>query len=173
MRLIFGALCAALSALCATHAGAAEKWGMPHEKELIVRGKVVDILCELARDCPPDCGGGKRQLGLVTAEGVLRPAAKGNVDFASPVIDLAPFCGKTIFADGLLLENPAAHLYFVQAIRERDGDPWIPATAFQTRFDARHGATKEWYRSDPTAKDIIARDGVLGVPGLAPPPKKQ
>lgn len=162
-----------LVALAPLVAQAAEKWGMPHEKELALHGKVVDLLCELAKNCPPDCGGGKRQLGVLTSDGVLRPAAKGNVDFAGPIVDLAPWCGKTIFTDGLLLENPAAHLYFVQAIREKEGDPWIPANAFQTTFDARHGKTDEWYRKDPEAKRIIDADGVLGVPGLAPPPKKK
>ena len=166
-------LIAAVSAFFVIGANAAEKWNMPHEKELVVRGKVVDILCELTGNCPPGCGAGKRQLGLLTAEGVLRPAAKGNVDFAAAVIDLAPLCGKTIYADGLLLENPAAHLYFVQAVREKESDPWIPTVAFQAAFDARHGKTAEWHRADPTAKEIIARDGVLGLPGVPPPPKKQ
>ncbi len=153
-------------------AAAAEKWDMPHEKELIVTGKVVDLLCELTKNCPANCGGGKRQLGLLEAGGKLRPAAKGLVDFAGAAVELLPFCGKTIQADGLLLENPEAHLYFVQAIRERPADPWIKADKFQAEFDARHGKTAEWFRQDPEAKRIIEADGVLGIRGLKPPPKK-
>ena len=172
MSLRIALIAASFLALSPAVASAAEKWGMPHEKELALQGKVVDLLCELKKDCPANCGAGKRQLGLLTADGVLRAAAKGNIDFAGPTVDLAPWCGKTIFTDGLLLENPAAQLYFVQAIREKESDPWTPANAFQTRFDAQHGKTPEWYRKDAAAKQIIDADGVLGVPGLAPPPKK-
>ena len=161
-----------LIAMLAAPALAAEKWDMPHEKEMIVTGKVVDILCELTKNCPANCGAGKRQLGLLQADGKLRAAAKGNIDFAGAVADLAPYCGKTIQADGLLLENPAAYLYFVQAIREKPGDPWIKAEAFQREFDAANGKTEEWFRKDLRAQQIIGADGVLGIPGLAPPPKK-
>ena len=159
-------------AFAAFPAAAAEKWDMPHEKELIVAGKVVDLLCELTKNCPANCGGGRRQLGLLEASGRLRPAAKGLIDFAGAALDLLPYCGKVIQADGLLLENPEAHLYFVQAVREKESGPWIKADRFQADYDARHGKTEEWFRQHPDGKRIIGEDGVLGIPGLKPPPKK-
>jgi hypothetical protein len=147
---------------------AAEPWNLPGEKELVVEGKVVDLLCELAGDCPPGCGEGSRQLGLLTAEGRLIPAIKGNVLFAGPVLDLLPFCGRTVQADGLLIENPQMPVYFVQALRERADRPWQPADAFMTAWTAANGEAPEWQRADPLVRDVIARKGKLGVPGLAP-----
>ena len=52
-------------------ARAAEEWGLPDEKVVRFEAKVVDAMCELTGDCPAQCGGGKRQLGLVTDSGAL------------------------------------------------------------------------------------------------------
>lgn len=129
---------------------------------------MVDLLCELTRDCPPDCGGGARQLGLRTREGRLLPLAKGAVNFADGVPDLLPFCGRPLQVDGLLIESPAMPLLFVQNLRERADAPWRPAIAFQAVWEAWHSEAEEWFRADPAVKAVIAADGVLGVPGLRP-----
>ncbi len=159
---------AAALALLAGQAQAADPWGLEHEKPLEVKGKVVDLLCELTGDCPAGCGGGARQLGIVTAEGRLLPAAKGNVFFAGAVPDLVPLCGREVHADGLLLENPAMPLYFVQYLKAGPGDAFAPADAFLGQWTARHGPAEEWWRADPAVRAKIARDGVLGIPGLKP-----
>ena len=54
----------------------------PHTRFLTVpvefSARVVDIACTLKNDCPPDCGGGKRLLGLMTEDGKLRAAVKAG-----------------------------------------------------------------------------------------------
>jgi hypothetical protein len=160
-------LASAFAMMLASPCLAADPWGLANEKVATFPAKVVDLLCAVGGvSCPADCGGGKRQLGLLTAEGKLYPAVKGSVDFAGPAADLAPFCGKTIFVDGLLVENPAMTMFFVQNLRERENQPWKPTEAFRTQWSARNGDPDDWVRKDPQAKAIIAADGVFGIKGL-------
>lgn len=166
MRSTWIALAAMVS--LAGPAVAADSWGLEHEKPLAARGKVVDVLCELVGDCPANCGEGKRQLGLLTGEGRLLTAAKGNVFFAAAVVDLLPFCGREIETDGLLIEHPAMSLYFVQYTREPGTADWQPAEAFITDWTAKNGEAEEWWRADPVIKEVIAQRGILGIPGLKP-----
>lgn len=159
---------AVLALLVADHGRAADSWGLENEKPMEIRGKVVDLLCELSGDCPAGCGQGKRQLGILTAEGRLVPAAKGNVFFAGAVPDLLPMCGREVHADGLLLENPAMTLYFVQYLKTAPDAAFMPADAFLKAWKATNGEAEEWWRADPTVQAEIARDGVFGIPGLKP-----
>lgn len=154
--------------LATTAARAAEPLGLQGESPLEVQGKVVDILCDLSGNCPPDCGAGKRQLGLVTSDGRLLLAAKGPVNFAGAVVDLLPHCGKNLHADGLLIEHADIKLYMVQAIRQNAGEPWQPAERFAETWTAAHGPAEEWQRADPRVKRIIETRGKLGIPGLNP-----
>ncbi len=150
------------------NAFAAQKWGIPHEKPVILRGQVVDLLCVAAGDCAPDCGAGRRQLGLLTAEGTLYPAVKSNVFFAGATLDLLPYCGREVTVDGLVIENPAMTLLFVQSLRGSGEAEWKPARAFIEDWETRNGPAREWWREDPKVKAVIARDGVFGIPGLEP-----
>jgi len=125
-------------------AAAADSMGLPNEQPLAVKGKVVDLLCELRGDCPANCGDGKRQLGLLTETGRLIMPAKGPTLFAGAVVDLLPYCGRTIEADGLLIENPAMTLYMIQYLRESPSQEWKPAEAFIQAWTAAHGAAEEW-----------------------------
>lgn len=165
-------LCAIIALGAVSPTLAAEPWGIPHEKPLVLKGRLVDALCHLTGRCVPDCGAGKRQLGLLTANGTFRLIAKGNVDFAAAIPDLIGFCGKQIEADGLLIENPAITLFFVQGVRA-DGNTteFVPAERFKTEWEARNGKAEEWWRADPDAHRIIAEDGPLGIKGLLPKPK--
>ncbi len=147
---------------------AAQGWGIPHEKPTIVQGKVTDLLCALTGDCPEDCGGGRRQLSIVTAGGKLYPAVKGNVFFAGATLDLLPYCGREVMVDGLVIENPAMTLLFVQNLRGSGREKWKPARAFLEDWTRRNGSSNEWWRNDPKVKEVIARDGVFGIPGLEP-----
>ena len=149
-------------------AEAAEPMGLQGEKVLEVQGKVVDVHCSLTGDCPPDCGGGKRQLGLLTADNKLIVAVKGPVLFAGAVQDLLPHCGRAVQADGLLITHPDIAMYLVQAVRTDAGQDWKPAEAFATNWTAKHGQADEWQRADPLVKAEIAEKGKLGVPGLQP-----
>ncbi|PZN93183.1 MAG: hypothetical protein DCF30_22000 [Hyphomicrobiales bacterium] len=156
----------------ASSASAAEPWGIPHEKPLVLKGRVVDALCHLTGRCAPDCGAGRRQLGIVQADGTYRLVAKGNVDFAAAVPDLIGFCGKEIEADGLLIENPAITLFFVQGVRAAgSSEAFVPTDRFKTEWDARNGKADEWWRADPEARRVLAEDGPLGIKGPTPKPK--
>ena len=164
-------LLAAVALLCLPGpAGAAEEWGIENEKVVQLTGKVVDLACELNKICPPDCGAGKHQLGLLTTEGKLHPAAKSAADFAGTTVDLAPLCGKTIQIDGLLIENPAAKLLMVQAWRLTPSDPWTKAVAFSTEWVKRNGPADEWFRKDAEVKKVIDANGVFGIKGLTAKP---
>jgi hypothetical protein len=149
-------------------AEAADPWGLEDEQELAVEATVVDLVCELAGDCPADCGGGKRQLGLLTDDGTLLAVVKDNVFFAGAVADLLPHCGRRIMADGLLINDPAMPVYFVQYTRTSAAEEWRPTEAFMEQWRAAHGESDEWWRADPTVREVIADDGVLGIPGLKP-----
>ncbi|WID95666.1 hypothetical protein QO058_23385 [Bosea vestrisii] len=157
--------------LAGTPSLAAEPWNIPHEKQVVLKGRVVDALCQLKGRCAPDCGAGKRQLGLALSDGTFRLVAKSNIDFAGATGDLAGYCGREIEADGLLIENPAVTLFFVQRLRERPDQDWIAAERFKADWEARNSKAEEWWRGDPQANRIIAEDGPFGVKGLAPKPK--
>lgn len=154
----------------ASVANAADGWGIENEQIVEIEATVVDIACSLTKDCPPNCGDGKRQLGLLTADGKLRVATKGASIFAGAAIELVPYCGKTVFADGLLIENPAMTIFMVQNLRVSKSDKLQPATAFDTEWAKANGKADEWYRSDPAVQKIIEADGVFGIKGLAPKP---
>ncbi len=163
---------AALAALAPVVAQAAEPWGIPHEKPVVLKGRVVEALCHLKGVCAPDCGAGKRQLGILEADGRFRLVGKGQVDFAGAAPDLAGFCGREVEADGLLIENPAITLFFAQGVREAGSTaPFTPTERFKTQWEARNGAAPEWWRADPESHAIIAETGPLGIKGLVPKPK--
>ena len=154
---------------------AAEGWGIAHEKISRVEAKVVDIACEVTGNCVAQCGNGKRQLGLLFDDGKLVPVVKNNDPFAGAVADLLPFCGKRIVADGLLISNPKMTMFQLQFKRSAPkGKPkgkWSGAKWF-TRDWARANPGKagnQWFKHDAKVKELIARDGVLGIPGLKPP----
>jgi hypothetical protein len=160
-----------LSAILSTSNGtrAADAYGIAHEKTVEFAGTVVDIACTLTGDCPANCGGGKRQLGFVTADGKLRAAVKSATNFAGAVQDLLPYCGKQVLVDGLLVENPALTLLHVQNLRETIDQKWQPTEAFEKQWVAKNGPADDWFRADTTIKAAIDADGVYGIKGLQPP----
>lgn len=157
-----------LALVAVPSAQAAQPWGIGHEKPVIVAGKVVDLPCALTGDCPADCGAGRRQLGILTPQGKLLPAVKGDVFFAGAVQDLLPYCGGRVMADGLLIENPKATLFFVQNVRGSTRETWKPAKAFLDWWRARYGSSDRWWEDDPRVRSELERSGVLGIPGLQP-----
>ncbi len=148
----------------------ARSWNIDGEHKARFEARVVDLLCDLTGDCPADCGAGKRQLGLLrSADGVLVLAVKnGQPAFSGAAVDLAPFCGREIEVDGLLIDNPelgARNIYMVQRLRE-PGGAWRKANRF-TRVWAREnpGAKGKggWFRRDPRIRAQIAAHGYLGL----------
>ena len=85
----------------------ASSWNLAFETPARFEAEVVDVLCHLTGDCPEDCGGGARQLGLLrSADGVLVfPNKNGQPLFTGAARELAPFCGQTVEVDGLMIED--------------------------------------------------------------------
>ncbi len=149
-------------------AKAAEEWGIDGEAKARFEAKVVDVLCELTGDCPANCGGGKRQLGLLKDDGKLLLAVKNFDIFAGAVNDLIGFCGKRIVADGLLINNPKIPMFALQFIRLAPDGKWSRANQFGKDWSKANGgkAAGQWFRNDKTIKKAIAEKGVFGIPGL-------
>lgn len=170
MRKKFIALGFALVLLPFSAAQAAEEWGIEHEETARIEAKVVDILCELNGNCPDNCGGGMRQLGLLKEDGTLLLAIKNFDYFAGTIADLLPYCGKKIIADGLYVPNPKLHMFVLQFKRLAPDGEWSRADAYSKDWAQKHPDldVEEWFRHDPTIKQVIAEDGVFGIPGLEP-----
>ena len=151
-------------------ADAAELLGVNDEKPLQIKGKVVDIACNLTRQCPPHCGEGKRQLGLVTDQGVLYLVAKSSAIFAGAVTDLLPFCDKQIEIDGSTTTQFGATLLYVQRLRLAGSNAWLDSENFtkdwanRNKLPSNDMKLAEWYRHDQTVAAAIKAHGRLGVP---------
>ncbi len=163
-------LLAAAALLLPAPGRAAEEWGIEFEEVTRVDAKVVDLLCELTGDCPANCGEGRRQLGLVLADGTLVPVVKNNDPFAGATNDLIGFCGKTITADGLMIRDPAMPLFQIQFKRLAPDGKWRRANQFTKDWSTANGGetAKGWFRKDARVKRLIAEQGVFGIPGLKP-----
>jgi len=169
MKAILAILSLVLSAAWAAGALAAESWGLPEEQETRFEAKVVDALCELTGDCAQQCGGGKRQLGLLTGEGKLILPLKNVVPFAGATVELVEFCGKRVVADGLFSTNRGVKVFALQFVREAPDGEWRRANRFAGQWAAANGVdpksktTQQWFRNDPAVTKAIVRDGKLGT----------
>lgn len=169
MNSIFTAMLAAACVLASGAVQAAEEWGLPNEKKARFEAKVVDMLCELTGDCVPDCGGGKRQLGLLTDKGVLVLPLKNVVPFAGAAAELGDFCGKRVIADGLFSTNRGYKVFVLQFVREAPAGKWRRANRFLPKWAKRNGVAangkqaRRWFANDPGVKAEIAREGKLGL----------
>lgn len=173
-KILLGALIAALT-YAPVPANAAQEWGLIGEKIVRFDAKVVDVLCELTGDCPDNCGSGKRQLGLIDAEGKLILVFKNAVPFAGAAVELVDFCGKTVTADGLFSTHRETTIFSLQFVREAPDGKWRKANRFLPKWartngvEANSNAAKAWYRNDPRVKALLAKEGKLGLgPGVLP-----
>ncbi len=174
MRYSFGKfLCSALFAiglLLSTNAlRAAESWGLPGEEIVRFEAKVVDILCEVTGDCPAGCGAGARQLGLLKDDGTLVLPLKNQVIFAGVAAELIGFCAQRVVADGLMVTNRGHSIFALQFVKAATGGKWQRANRFLPLWAERNGVAansataKRWFENDPGVKDLLARDGKLGL----------
>ena len=154
---------------------AGQEWGLIGEEVVRFDATVVDVMCALTGDCPAACGGGSRQLGLLTDQDRLILAHKNFVPFAGAAAELADFCGKRVTVDGLFATNRGVTVFALQFVREAPDGKWRRANRFQAHWAAEHGVAadsttaKRWFRNDPRVEALIARDGVLGLgPGVVP-----
>lgn len=149
----------------------AKSWNLYAEKPARFEARVVDVLCELTGDCPADCGGGSRQLGLIrSADDVLVLAVKNNQpNFMGAARELAPFCNQTVTVDGLLLDDSdvgARNIFQVQTILPEGASDPVKATRAAKLWAEDNPEAKgegPWFRRDPRINAIIAEEGYLGL----------
>ncbi len=175
IRNLAAALAVACAALAATGPSAAqviesraESWGLQNEQPAVISGEVVDILCVLAGDCPAQCGGGSRQLGILQKSGTLTLVAKnGQPLFNGAVDDLVPFCRKQVDADGLFAGNDTSKIFQLQFIREAGSKEWVKAERWTKRWTERNPSiaamVDEWFYHDPRILKQIQAKGYLGL----------
>ncbi|VAV92570.1 hypothetical protein MNBD_ALPHA08-99 [hydrothermal vent metagenome] len=149
---------------------AATEWGIEYEKTTRTEAKVVDLLCEITGNCVPECGAGKRQLGLLFDDGKLVPAVKNFEPFAGATNDLIKYCNKRIVADGLMISNPKMPMFVIQFSRLAPDGKWSRANQFGKDWSKANGGkpSNQWFREDPRIKALIKERGVFGIPGLKP-----
>lgn len=154
-----------------TEGSQAKSWGLLGEEKALFEARVVDILCELSGDCAPNCGDGRRYLGLVrSADQALIIASKNAQGvFTGAGVDLLPYCGRTVEVDGLLIgdaDTTPAKVFQVQRIREPGGN-WVAANHWTRAWDAAHpdlaAVEGRWYRKDPRVLKRIETEGYLGL----------
>ena len=145
----------------------AKSWGLTGEEMAVLSGRVVDIMCELSGDCPDDCGGGDRQLGLVTIEGQLVAVGKNTqTSFNGAVEDLLPYCNKDVDVDGLWVGHSGFKFYQVQFIREQGASEFSKANLWTGRWAEKFPDAQgqgPWFRRDPRVLKHIEERGYLGL----------
>jgi hypothetical protein len=150
----------------------AENWGLQNEQATVLAGKVVDVACELTKDCPAQCGAGRRQLGLLMAGGRLVLIVKnGQPLFNGAVADLLPYCNKSVEVDGLMAGNETTRVFQLQLIREQGAADWAKTERWTKEWQERNPSLadkwEEWFYHDPrVTKEIDAR-GHLGLGAAA------
>lgn len=146
----------------------ANSWGLSEEEPTALRATVVDIACELTTDCPENCGDGTRNLGLLDEAGQLITVAKNaQAQFNGPVVDLLPFCGQTVDADGLMTGFGGNKLFQIQFLRETGPEDWQAANNWTAAWQAASPDIAEgdepWFRRDPRVLERIETNGYLGL----------
>ncbi|MEM8740494.1 MAG: hypothetical protein AAGE13_03265 [Pseudomonadota bacterium] len=150
----------------------ANSWGLFGEEKARFTARVVDVICELSGDCPPDCGGGDRQLGLLrdADQALVLPLKNGQPVFSGAAADLLPYCNKAVEVDGLLVGDPddtPVKFYQVQLIRETGAEDWAKANLFtrawSEEFPEAAAEKGPWFRKDPRVAALIAERGYLGL----------
>ncbi len=150
----------------------AKEWGLLGEEKATFSAKVVDLLCEIAGDCPADCGGGLRQLGLLRASdgALVMPLKNTQAAFTGAATDLQPYCGKDVDVDGVLVgdeDYTQTKFYMVQFIRETGAAEWSKANLWTEDWAAKNpdlkGQKGPWFRRDPRIKAEIEANGYLGL----------
>ncbi|MEO0781163.1 MAG: hypothetical protein AAFZ46_05330 [Pseudomonadota bacterium] len=149
----------------------ARPWNLVAEVPARFEATVVDLLCELAGDCPANCGDGRRQLGLLrSADGVLvYPNKNSQPAFTGAAVELQPFCGQEVEVDGLMITDPELNVdnvYLVQTVRKVGDTEWTKANQWTKAWaDSNPDAEGKgpWFRRDPRVNGFIEKDGYLGL----------
>jgi len=153
-----------LAASCATPVGEIASWPVTNAERSELTGEVVSVLCELGGNCDDSCGGGTQQLAIKTAELGTVLVAKNLNNYSGAQDELSPFCGQTINVNGLFTEHQGIRFFQVQNLRAPGGD-WQRATRYLEAWGERSGKapSNTWYKQDERVKEILERDGRLGL----------
>lgn len=149
----------------------AASWNLYAEQPARFEAKVVDVLCEVTGDCAADCGGGKRQLGLLRSAdtALIYPNKNNQPVFSGAVSELLPYCGLEVEVDGLMITDPdigAANIYQIQKIRAVGSPDWVKANKWTKDWQAANPdntGKDPWFRRDTRVNAYIADTGYLGL----------
>jgi hypothetical protein len=153
----------------------AKSWSLLGEENALFEGTVTDALCAITGDCPADCGAGKRQMGVLRgADGQFLLASKNTQPaFTGANVDLAPYCGKQVEVDGLLVGDPevtpslgGAKLFQIQTVRLLGEAAAAKTNRWTKDWKTRNGDAAgkgPWFRRDPKVNAEIEANGRLGL----------
>jgi hypothetical protein len=153
----------------------AKSWNLFGEEKARFEGKVVDALCVLTGDCPADCGGGKRQMGILRSSDGRFLLVNKNIQpaFTGATVDLVPYCGQTVEVDGLLVGDlditPGlgdSKLFQVQTVRIPGAGAAKKTNLWTRDWKQRNpdaGGKGPWFRRDPSVMEQIEAHGRLGL----------
>lgn len=151
---------------CATPVGKVASWPITNAEENQFSGEVVDVLCELGGNCADNCGEGTRQLAIKTPANGTVLVAKNLNNFTGAADELWQFCGQVVDVNGLFTENRGVRFFQAQNVRPTGGQ-WQKTTQYLQAWSARSGKSlgvaPKWYLHDERVKDVLARDGRLGL----------
>ena len=153
-----------LVAGCVTPVGEVANWPITNAEKSELTGEVVSVLCELGGNCDDTCGGGSQQLAIKTPELGTVLVSKNINNYSGAQDELSPFCGQTINVNGLFTEHLGIRFFQVHNLRTPGGE-WQRANRYLQAWAARSGKTpvNRWYNQDERVKEIIKRDGRLGL----------
>jgi len=153
----------------------AKSWGLLGEELARFEGTVIDALCVLTGDCPSDCGAGARQMGVLRLDDdkFIFATKNGQPAFTGANVDLAPFCGRTVVIDGLLVGDSdvtpdlaGAKTLQVQTVQVLGEDTVHKANLWTKEWDKNNpgvGGEGPWFRRDPAIAAQIDAHGRLGL----------
>lgn len=154
-----------------TKGSKAKDFGLNEAIQSTFSAKVVDLLCEIAGDCPDNCGAGNRQLGLLrdADDKLITVLKNGQFSFNGAVEDLLPYCNQKVDVDGIMVGDPEEHntqFYMVQFIKEQGAAEWNKANRWTKAWAARNKDAKgkgPWFRRDPRVLKQIEATGYFGL----------
>lgn len=158
----------ALLAGCATPVGEIESWPVTGAEKTQFSGVVVDVQCELSGNCTDQCGEGRRQLAIKTSDNAMGTVlvAKNLSNYSGAADELWQFCEQQIDVNGLFTEHNGIRFFQVQNVRPPGGQ-WQRATQYLNAWVDRSGKSPQqaqnWHEHDERIKEILMRDGRLGL----------
>jgi len=155
---------AILTTACATPVGEVSSWPITNAETNELSGQVVDVMCELGGNCADNCGDGTRQLAIKTETLGTVLVSKNLNNYSGGADELSPFCNQNVTINGLFTEHQGVRFFQVQNIRPPGGS-WQRANRYLQAWSERSGKppSNDWQDQDERVREIIERDGRLGL----------